>query len=218
MNRSLIELLVVCLILSFAPQVPAKTAYIDNLRITVRRGPEIDYRIIAFLNPGDQVDVLEKSETGWYKIKLPNGQTGWLIGRYLTEEPPAQVRVKRLREENQELTAEVARMEETNNRLKESLAESRRRQIGLASLDGSGQATSVEELAAATHQAKVILDEEEETLTALKAKLGNQNNLIQWFLIGAGVTGLGIIIGLLTAGWRRAVSRRSQKGELKSWS
>lgn len=52
--------------------------------LNVRDKGSMDGGVIGTLNIGDIVEVIDKAETGeWVKIRLSNGQTGWVMKKYL---------------------------------------------------------------------------------------------------------------------------------------
>ncbi|WP_052356575.1 C40 family peptidase [[Clostridium] dakarense] len=52
--------------------------------LNVRSGAGTSYSVIGKVNKGDRVELLA-SKSGWYKIKLSNGNTGWASGDYITK-------------------------------------------------------------------------------------------------------------------------------------
>ena len=51
--------------------------------LNVRTGASTSNSVLTKINKGTTVDVLESSN-GWYKIKLLNGQIGWVSSQYIT--------------------------------------------------------------------------------------------------------------------------------------
>lgn len=56
----------------------------STVSLNVRSGPGTSYSIIGKLNGGDIVELKAKS-SGWYKVKLSNGTTGWVSASYISE-------------------------------------------------------------------------------------------------------------------------------------
>lgn len=54
-----------------------------NTTLNVRKGPSTNYEVVSRLRNNDIVNLLEKSN-GWYKVKLSNGTTGWVIEDYIS--------------------------------------------------------------------------------------------------------------------------------------
>ena len=51
--------------------------------LNVRSGPGTNNNKIGTTKRGDKLDILESSN-GWHRVKLPNGQEGWVSGNYVT--------------------------------------------------------------------------------------------------------------------------------------
>lgn len=49
--------------------------------LRVRERPSTSSSEVGRVNPGDEFDLLDE-ENGWYKIKLPDGEEGWVSGQY----------------------------------------------------------------------------------------------------------------------------------------
>lgn len=56
----------------------------STVSLNVRSGPGTSYSIIGKLNGGDVVELKAKN-SGWYKVKLSNGTTGWVSANYISE-------------------------------------------------------------------------------------------------------------------------------------
>ena len=66
----------------------------DELVITVRSGPATTNPILTNLRAGDRVEVLEvDQEIGYSLIRAADGMEGWVVSRYLTEQPIARDRL-----------------------------------------------------------------------------------------------------------------------------
>ena len=68
------------------------TAILNDDRVRMREWPLLDAKHLAFLEEGEEVEVLDRSgikvkigdmEDYWYKIKRSDGQTGWSYGYFL---------------------------------------------------------------------------------------------------------------------------------------
>jgi cell wall-associated NlpC family hydrolase len=56
----------------------------SGIRLNVRSGAGTGYSVVGKLNGGDVVQLLEL-KSGWYKVKMQNGTTGWVSGDYVSE-------------------------------------------------------------------------------------------------------------------------------------
>lgn len=124
-----------CILIFAATALAAEKMWVvDNLQLTVRTGPSTENKIIALLNTGQWVDILEENGDGWAKVRTPKGKEGWLLKRFLMKERPAQLRLaelspqaketaekmEALHNENAELKAKVADLEAVKSSLEET--------------------------------------------------------------------------------------------------
>lgn len=156
----------------------AEKAYVtDWFRISLRRGPGIENKILKFLPSGLPVDVLE-SQDGWNRVRLLEGEQpaleGWIMSRYLVTRLPWEHQARSLREEN-------ARLKEKIARINEEWAEKVRRELG-----STGQ---LKENYEATLKTVQTLTKENESLRSSRMK--------KWFVTGALVLLCGVMIGLV---------------------
>lgn len=126
LKRHIISLFLLFLLPLASQSASAATAYItDTFRISLRRGPTIENKILKFLPSGMPVETME-SENGWTKITV-NGSTedsitGWVLTRYLIQRHPWKDQTVFYKESNKELVSEL----ET---LKKEVLESKNRNI-----------------------------------------------------------------------------------------
>jgi SH3 domain protein len=195
--------------------VAAETAYVsDQLVVTLRRGNSTEYKILKTLRTGTPMEVLERTEGDNYvKVRLENGEEGYVLGQYLTAETPKTIIISRL--ENQ-----LGKIREQLAQAKAKLAESSQEEgalTGSISELNRALANTKEELRAVTEKyntlrkdsAEVVaitnerdlLKETNEKLAAEVQALTAENSdllrtgAIRWFLAGGGVLFLGWLIG-----------------------
>jgi SH3 domain protein len=166
----------------------ATKAYVtDTFRISLRRGPSIENKILKFLPSSQPVEVFESQE-GWSRVRpLESGQgsiEGWVLSRYLITRPPWETQARSLKKENDQLKEKLARIE---NEWDESL----KREIGDYLKIKAGHETTQETLQRLT--------KENESLRS------SQRN--KWFATGALVLLCGLMIGLMVG--RQQKKRRS---------
>ncbi len=176
----------------------AEVRYVGNPEITVRRGPGTDYRITDFLKSGASVDLIQE-ESGWAEVRFNEGQTGWVLRRYLVaESPPDQMA---LVETASDLVKKNEGLRAENTRLERLLAQP----LPRPSMDDK---PSSGELAAAIELGRSLLNQAEEKRRRLEGILTSRGDRTQWFLIGAGTAALGMVLGHLTVRFRRPWSSR----------
>ncbi len=85
----------------------AESAWVrDELRLNVRTGPGVEYRILGVIKTGDQVEVLDGVEE-WTKVRYGEARVGWIPAGYLQPEQPAQLVVSANEREIAQLQARV---------------------------------------------------------------------------------------------------------------
>jgi len=204
----------ICL-LAFQAAASAETMYVnDTIRITVRSGPGIDFKVMGEAESGQAMDVREARE-GWSRVVLPDGREGWVLARFLTANQPKEVQLKALRKSYDALTAEKDALVRENERMKEE-----NRQLGLLSdenrrsletMSNAYETLKTEskdflKMKAAYETASRNFAEQKQTTEALKGQMETlewQKNAV--FFIGGGVMVLlGFFIGMMS----RTDSRR----------
>ena len=200
--------------------IPAhsETSYItDDIRVMLRSDAGMDRRIIAMPKSGTQVEVLKKLENGWSKVRLPNEKEGWLLSRYLGPGPPSKQVIVKLKSENEVLKQQAKTLVEENVRLKRerkdfekalskqtNTAETLRKSYEtlksgsseFLSLKASYEKASKDLATKTKRQAEL-----EEELRALQ-----ESQTLRWFVGGAAVLLVGLIIGFMARRRRRRPS------------
>lgn len=90
-------------------------AYIrDEIRVNMRAGPGLQYRILRVLSSGELVEQLDERED-WVQVKIsPVGPEGWIESGYVSPDPPASVTLPQVRDQ---LTHAEARARELEKKL-----------------------------------------------------------------------------------------------------
>ena len=216
-----ILLIAVCLSVLVSGHALAATHYVsDSLEITMRSGMSTSHGIIRMLRSGTPLDVLETdNDSGYSRVRTRDGKTGWVLSRFLMKGQAARDKLaaaeKRLAEieiENNKMAAAMETM-----KVKVSSIENDR-----TNLDGVNRKVS-QELAEIkrTASSALAIDSENKELksrvVALERKLQTlhqENEGLKdrtdrdWFMVGAGVVLLGIIVGLIIPRirWRKKSS------------
>lgn len=206
------KLLLSALLLSLSIAVPAmaETLYVsDQLEIPMRSGISNQHRIVRMLPSGTPVTVLETDSTaGYTQVQTPSGVEGWVLSRYLMKIPAARDRLtaaeKKLADlelENREraaklaeagttkesLLGEVEQLNKENSKLTQELAEIRRTASNALALDSENKQLKNKLLE---------LEREQQNLAQENDSLRDRSDR-DWFMVGAGVVILGIILGLI---------------------
>jgi len=199
----------------------AETLYVsDELEIQMRTGKGNQYRILRMLPSGTRLDVLEHDkDDGYSKVRLSGGVEGWVLSRFLMKQPAA-------REQLADAEKKVARLELENRKLSTALGEvkeakgSTEKERG--ELDQQNRKLSQElEAIRRTASSALAIDAENKELKSRIIAYERQLQTLQqentglkdrtardWFMVGAGVIILGMIIGLIIPRirWRKKSS------------
>ena len=204
-------------ILAISGVVWAETMYVtDVLRLTLRTGQSTEHKIIAVIESGQEVEILESGEE-WSSVRLADGKEGWVLTRYLTPRETYNVKLKRLEDKHKNLRAQAASLLEENTRLnsenKKLKAASRQNEKALNKIQSdfeSLKSESAEFIKLKTKYQKTSkeLNEKSQRLADLEEQISRLElyHYIKWFLVGAGVLLLGFIIGFSTKRQRRRAS------------
>ncbi|WP_456374936.1 TIGR04211 family SH3 domain-containing protein [Thiolapillus sp.] len=188
----------------------ADTRYVtDQLKITMRSGESPKHRIVRMLSSGTAVTVLGSNPaTGYSKVRLADGKTGYVLTRQLLKQPVArdrivklEARIKELEASPGELSAKLAKLTREHDQLQQ--------QHSALQQEKNRIQKELEELKRTSANAVQIAQERKrlrKQVATMSRDLSNQeqeirelkNNSTQhWFLIGGGVLFGGILLGVL---------------------
>jgi len=195
----------------------AESMYVtDRLKLTLRSGPSTEHKILAVVDSGQKVEMLEPGDD-WSLVRNANGKEGYVLTRYLKSEPTHNVRLEQLQSKHKALMQQSATLLEENTRFRsenkklKSTLDKNEKALKKLRLDydklkaGSAEYIELKEkyktasgqLAEQTKRADT-LDEE---LRAVEI-----NQYIKWFLAGSGVLLVGFIVGFSARRQRRRPS------------
>lgn len=214
-------LILFSLFLALSGNALAETRYVsDRLEITMRSGTSTSHGIIRMLRSGTPVEVLEEdAASGYSQVRSPGGKEGWVLSRFLMKGQAARNRLAAAEKELAELELENRKMITAMQALKEEkkIIETER-----STLDGENRKVSLE-LAEIkrTASSALTMDSENKELKSRVVTLERNLQTMQqenenlkdrtardWFMVGAGVVLLGIIVGLIIPRirWRKKSS------------
>jgi SH3 domain protein len=205
MNRFV---LIGCWILLLAATSWAENVYVsENIRLTVRKEPGSDKKIVSILASGDQVDVLQFGDE-WTKIRLSDNKEGWVLSRFLSTQMPSSVALKELEKKYADLVAQTGTPQEDVRRLKEENEKlaTDRQNCGkqLQSLNDSyltlkNDSQDVAKLRADYDGALAKVSEQGKKIEQLEAEVEKSmfEQYFKWFLAGGGMLLAGILIGYI---------------------
>lgn len=188
----------------------AETRYVsDELEVTLRTGQSTSHQIVRMLKSGTPVEVLENNATtGYSKVRTASGAEGWVLTRYLMSTPTArqqmndlQRRLASLEIENKQLKEQAGtlkqqtqsadeqqkQLEDSRRQLEQELADIRKTAGGALALESDNKRLKEQFL---------TLQTELQTLQQENAALKDRSDR-EWFVRGAGVVVIGILIGLI---------------------
>jgi len=79
--KILCSVLILCLLSAAIPTWAGELGVVTENIVNIRSGPGTNYKILTKVYKGESYTVLGKSDK-WVKIKLNNGQEGWICGDY----------------------------------------------------------------------------------------------------------------------------------------
>jgi SH3 domain protein len=207
----------VLLLCLFSASVYGETMYVsDILKLTLRTGPSIENKIIAVIESGQMMEVIQYGDE-WSHVRLPSGKEGWVLSRYLTTDETNNIKLERLETMHNNLTIQAAELLEENNRLKTEntrlSTEFKAGQKELVKTKSDYEALKAESaefltLKANYNRAASQLAEQTARAKQLEEQLSSleMNTYIKWFLAGSGVLIIGFLIGFSTKRQRRRPS------------
>lgn len=93
----------------------SKAFVTDSFRISLRRGPSIENKILRFIPSGLPLEVYETQE-GWSRVRILKEDEGvldgWVLSRYLVRRLPWEDQAAVLKEENARLKEKLATINE----------------------------------------------------------------------------------------------------------
>ena len=202
--------ILVSLLFLLAGNAVAETRYVsDVLEITMRSGKGTSYGITRMLRSGTAVQVLEvDKKAGYSKVRTSSGKEGWVLSRFLMNGKAARERLAAAEKSLAELELENRKLTTAMSALTD---EKKLLQNNLGDLEGESRSVS-QELAEIkrTASSALAIDSENKDLKSRLVSLERELQTVQqenqslkdrtardWFMVGAAVVLLGIIIGLI---------------------
>ena len=180
----------------------------DEFEITLRTGPSTSNAIQLMVSSGMELRVLERDEeNGWTRVQTPGGTEGWVLTRYLMNEPSAREQLETLsaqltnantrgssldsqlegiRGQYDDATQRIRTLESEKSGLEQELADIRRTAANVISINSEN--TKLRDDLAAAEIRIGSLEQENRELEGQAARF--------WFVTGAAVLVVGILLGL----------------------
>ena len=203
-------LLALCLsILLAASNVAAQSMWVsDQFEVMLRTGPSTNNAIERMLPSGTALQVLERDdETGYALVRTTAGTEGWVLTRYLMNEPSAREQLSNLtnrltnadaegssltsqldavNNEYDSATRQIAALQNENRSLEQDLAEIKRTAANVLAIDTQNK--DLRDQLANTEIQAATLEQQNRELSAQTTRY--------WFMTGALVLVVGVILGI----------------------
>lgn len=206
MKRAVLSACLLCLYA--APLFAAKTFYVvDQITITLRAGQGTQHQILRTLPSGTPMEVLQANEdSGYSQVRTKDGVEGWVLSQYLIDEPTSKIRLTAAEQKLVRVEGENKEIKAKYDALSKEREEWDKEMKGIA---GEREKLTAEmtKLRDAVPETPMATAETPPTISAGKEveMLRQENQLLKdrgrkdWFIAGAGVMLIGIVIGLLVS-------------------
>ncbi|CBG90309.1 TIGR04211 family SH3 domain-containing protein [Citrobacter rodentium] len=165
-----------------------ETRYVsDELSTWVRSGPGDNYRLVGTVNAGEQVTLLQ-TDNNYGQVKDSTGRTAWIPLKELNTSPSLRTRVPDLENQVKTLTDKLTNIDTTwNQRTADMQKKVAQSDSVINGLQKENQKLKNELIVAQkkVSAANLQLDDKQRTI------------IMQWFMYGGGVLGLGLLLGLV---------------------
>ncbi len=179
----------------------------DQVDIPMRSEKVFGDNIIRSLSSGSKLAILQATEDGWTQVTYENS-TGWIISRYLSNNPPARAQLEKLKQTHNankllitklvkrktEIESEVQALKAKNTKLsiQTSKAKSEKEHVEQVYKDALKLEHSNEKLTTENLQLKTEIQLLKNNKTA-----GKESSSRNWFITGSFVLFFGILIGFI---------------------
>ncbi|MDR3434617.1 MAG: TIGR04211 family SH3 domain-containing protein [Rouxiella aceris] len=172
----------------------------DDLITYIHSGPGNQFRIVGTLNSGDEVTLKNvNNATNYGQIVDSKGRDAWIPLDQLSTTPSLRTQVPNLQQQVKTLTDKLTNIDNSWNQRTAEM------QQKVASSDGI-----INGLKKENQDLKNQLIVAQKKVSAVNVQLDDKQRtiILQWFMYGGGVAGVGLILGLLLP---HLVPRRKKK-------
>jgi SH3 domain protein len=221
MKFSLVSSLLLVAAIFVASAASAQSAWVsDEFEVTLRTGPSTSNTIALMVPSGTQLQVLEEvQETGYTRVRTGGGTEGWVLTRYLMDEPSAREQLEAASRQLTEANEEAASMDAQLGTIRNEYDAANRMILGLET-DNAELQSQLEDVSSRAANTLVIDRQNQELQQKLtdaeirisvlereKERLVSQSTR-NWFLTGSAVLIVGVLLGLVLP--RMKFQRRSR--------
>lgn len=180
----------------------------DQFEVMLRTGPSTGNAIERMLPSGTALEVVERdSESGYSRVRTAAGTEGWVLTRYLMNEPSAREQLTTLtgrltnanaqgstltsqlgaiKGEYDSAKSEIASLQRANQQLENELAEIKRTAANVLAINTQNQ--ELREQLTTAEIASATLEQQNRELSSQTTRY--------WFMTGAAVLVVGMILGI----------------------
>ncbi len=207
--QTTIRVLTVTLFLFASAAAQAQSVWVsDQFEVMLRTGPSTNNAIERMLTSGTALEVLEAdAESGYSRVRTAAGTEGWVLTRYLMDEPSAREQLASLTSRLTSATAEgsslesqlaalnseydaagrrISELEREKSALESELAEIRRTAANVLSINDQNK--ELRDQLASSEIEVATLEQHNRELTSQTTRY--------WFMTGALVLLVGMILGI----------------------
>jgi len=181
----------------------------DQFEVMLRTGPATSNAIERMLSSGTELEVLEQDrDSGYSRVRTQAGTEGWVLTRYLMQEPSAReqlatlsgqlssasergssmsTQLEAIRREQQNAVSKIRALERDKADLEAELARIKRTAANVLAIDNQNE-TMQQQLTAFEIQVGALEKENEELAS---------KTIRNWFIVGAAVLFAGVLLGLV---------------------
>lgn len=169
------------------PSNAADTYITENLNTYMRKGAGDQYRISGAIQAGEKVTVLEKRER-YSLIRDRRNREGWVLNAELSDTASPKELIPQLKQQVQDLTT---RLNKVDSEWQQRTAEMQRRAQN--SIKKSSEL--VAENAQLKRELEILKNKNRDLETMHDSE--KREVVIQWFIYGGAVLGVGLLLGLI---------------------
>lgn len=180
--------LIACLFLGTSFAVSAQTQYVtENLNTYLRKGPGDQFKISGTIQAGEKVTLIDRKER-YSLIRDSKNREAWILNSELTTTPSSKELTPQLQQQVQELTLKLNKIDSD---WQQRTAEMQRR-----TLQAEQQSSDLLDQNAQLKREINILKNKNRDLETMQDAEAREI-MIQYFIYGGSVLGVGLLLGLL---------------------
>ncbi|MFV8781855.1 TIGR04211 family SH3 domain-containing protein [Microbulbifer sp. SA54] len=187
----------------------------DELHVPMRSGQGNEFRILhRGLPSGTKLTLLQDSpDTGWAQVRTPGGEEGWVRRQYLESEPVAKIKLEKAEERLRHIESlqgnlgvEVRRLEEENGQLSAALKTEQARAEQLSKELKELKSLSADAVSLNQRHQKLLnqheLLKQKQTMNEAEIQRLSGSETQKWYMYGALSVLMGAILAMIAPHFR----------------